>query len=218
MKLTFRRSRKIGDPNYGSTGIEFELEAQVDDELMYDEPDKFAETVKHHFAVCDRMLECELARIYSSRTTTAAGALVRPPAERNGHTDGDRAIEDARQRTEPAGAERNGHTKERHEWSSRQSSGGRDDRDRDRDRGGDRDRGRDRGRSNDRQSGGPAPRNGKGLFAWGKEMEEKGYGGMVTRLQAYARGQGYPFKFSECSRDEIADIYREGLRLLDESD
>ena len=73
LKHTFSRSRKIGDPNFGSTGIELSIEAQCDDELPYQHPEQYAQFVATHFAKADLMLEQESGELLVLETNVNPG-------------------------------------------------------------------------------------------------------------------------------------------------
>ena len=219
MKVKFRRGRKIGDPNYGSTEFGIELEMDVDDETFNDDVifSKFCAT---NFSFADQLLEAERERIYASRPAQdverVAGSVERnsysrptPHEPRPTSSSGDRAIEEARHRREPAAA-RNGvdHSRERPRSDMERSRNA--------------DRERDRPARDERRGGGGGksygpPRTGAQLFAWAKGHEERGADGFLKSLGGWCKDHDLPTRFSDLTADEIRDVYEAGQAMLDRS-
>jgi hypothetical protein len=227
MKLLFRRARKCGDPNYGSTEVGLDLQADFDPEVADENPERLEAFIEAHYALVDRMIEAEIARVYARRQQAAEPTREREPAHAtngngNGYPhprDGDREIDRARERDEPrnGGGYRNGDgasTKPRFDWN-RNGSGDdrrRDDRDRPRD-----DRG---GRRDDRRGGGGGgygpPKTGKQLFAWARGVEEKGAEGFVKALGKWCKQRDLPWRFDDLQGDEVRDVYEAGQAMLED--
>jgi hypothetical protein len=80
-------------------------------------------------------------------------------------------------------------------------------------------RGRDRGpwqgaeNAAGRGSEPPAPRTGKALFAWAREQDKRQIGLMKT-LTSWAAERGIRGRFVDLTPDQVAAVYAEGRRLL----
>ena len=186
MKVTIRRGRKIGRPNYSSEDIGIELtDIECDDELYYDRPAEFKAFIERNYTFADELLDAEATRIDASRGPDGPA----PEHGRSGSpTPAGRSRRPGRERSRGTAPQRlgRGYAKERHEWDHRgDRPPDRDDRDRTA-----ADRGRERGRPGGGGRGGSQgpPRNGKALFAWARGIEEEGRcRGLVKWLNAYGK-------------------------------
>lgn len=207
-KITFRRGRKIGDPNYSSTDVGLEIVLNVDDEVFNDNP-TFQRFCAANYSLLDDLVEAEVARIYSTRTApvqTAAQREREPVAA--GYRNGDGASHNGHS------ANGNGYTKPRTDWDRNRRPEAVREPERRPERRDDRERGRD-----DRRGGGKSygpPKTGRELYAWAKRQEEEnGVRGFVKTLSQISKERYGDWKFNDLHRDDLADLYEEGQRLLD---
>ena len=215
-KITFRRGRKIGDPNYSSTEFGIEFEMQVEDELFNDD-EVFAKFCATNYSFADQLLEAEIGRIYASRPKRPVPTAA---AESNG--DGQRAIEEARSRREPVTSRNNGVATDQRGVATDQRGVATDQRgvakeqhDWDRSRNPERDRRRDdRGRGGDKSYG--PPRTGKQLFAWAKGHEEKGADGFVMALGKMCKEVTGAWRFDALNAEEVEQVHAAGEAMLED--
>jgi hypothetical protein len=50
------------------------------------------------------------------------------------------------------------------------------------------------------------PRNGKQLYPWAKKQEEAGVAGLVKRLAAYGKGEGFPDRMVDWSQEQTREV------------
>jgi hypothetical protein len=73
LKLTVGISKKVGQPNYGSLGALCNVEVELDQSLIFDDPDSLQERITQAYAACRQAVQDELAA--QQQATTSA-----PPA------------------------------------------------------------------------------------------------------------------------------------------
>jgi hypothetical protein len=208
MTFTFKRGRKIGDPNYSSTEIGLEITAECDEELYYDRPADFEKWAATQYAAADGLLEAEISRIYAARPKPVETASQRdehraePATSRASYQNGDgaQAIEDARQRAEPAAGYHgngngNGYTKQPIDFGRNPAppSGGQY-----RSGGGG-------------KSYGP-PKTGSQLVAWAKGIEESGDAKGLSKWIMYQWGRAHGLgdaKVVTWPEEAVRDCYDE---------
>jgi len=61
---------------------------------------------------------------------------------------------------------------------------------------------------------GNTPRSGGGLFKWVKEQEQQHNIALLKPLNAWAKSNGFPFKMTEWSQDQVAQGHTEALHLI----
>ena len=59
-----------------------------------------------------------------------------------------------------------------------------------------------------------SPRTGKALYAWVKAQEQELDAGLLAHLNTWAKQQGFPYKMTEYSQDQVTATYAEAQRRL----
>lgn len=208
IKLIARLEKKVGQPNYSSLCAGLSIETEIDPRAI-DDIEVWEQTVARIYSRIEQAVDAELVRLTGSAAEPVAATA--PAAPVNGRQtayapDGEAAIAAARTREEPA---RNGPQKEKRVW---QTASPRADQAPEREPAGDRDVRRPERRTKD---GYGPPRNGKALFAWAKDCEEKGAVGFIKALGAWCKREGLPWKFNDLQTDEILAVYRAGQEMLE---
>jgi hypothetical protein len=73
MKLNVGVCRKIGQANYGSLGASCDVQLELSDALIFDDPNAFQQRVRQAYAACERAVDEQL------------GASQQPNGSGNGH-------------------------------------------------------------------------------------------------------------------------------------
>jgi hypothetical protein len=78
MKLNVGVCRKIGQPDYGSLGASCDVQLELSDALIFDDPNAFQQRVRQAYAACERAVDEQL------------GMSQQPNGSGNGHAQGQR--------------------------------------------------------------------------------------------------------------------------------
>ena len=78
MKLNVGVCRKIGQPDYGSLGASCDVQLELSDSLIFDDPAAFQQRVRQAYAACERAVDEQL------------GMSQQPNGSSNGHAQGQR--------------------------------------------------------------------------------------------------------------------------------
>jgi hypothetical protein len=98
MKLNVGVCRKIGQPDYGSLGASCDVQLELSDALIFDDPAAFQQRVRQAYAACERAVDEQL------------GMSQQPNGSGNGHAQGQRPESTAQHNGNGNGSNGNGHS------------------------------------------------------------------------------------------------------------
>ncbi len=91
LKLNVGISKKVGLPGYSSLGASCHVEVELDQSLVFDDPEGFQERVKKAYNACSRAVTNELTLQRQVRTTLVDNDEAGPATSSNDQHDGYRA-------------------------------------------------------------------------------------------------------------------------------
>ncbi len=84
MKLNVGVCRKVGQPDYGSLGASCDVQLELSDSLVFDDPEAFQQRVRQAYAACERAVDEQLGVQQRSNGTNNGHVQADPPAGHNG--------------------------------------------------------------------------------------------------------------------------------------
>ena len=87
MKLNVGVCRKIGQANYGSLGASCDVQLELSDALIFDDPSAFQQRVRQAYAACERAVDEQLGASQQPNGSSNGHARnngSQPPAQHNG--------------------------------------------------------------------------------------------------------------------------------------
>ena len=88
MKLNVGVCRKIGQANYGSLGASCDVQLELSDALIFDDPNAFQQRVRQAYAACERAVDEQLGASQQSNGSSNGHATCQrseSPAQHNGN-------------------------------------------------------------------------------------------------------------------------------------
>jgi hypothetical protein len=87
MKLNVGVCRKVGQPDYGSLGASCDVQLELSDSLVFDDPDAFQQRVRQAYAACEQAVDEQLGTKQRSSGSSNGHAQAESPSRHTGGAD-----------------------------------------------------------------------------------------------------------------------------------